>query len=388
MNESLYSQNNSQKRIIMKTRLYLLLLGFVACSIFISCSNEEPVPPIELKTICKEYKYDKVFLMLNGETVSPSVNAKINFPAGQLSEADTYEARMVLETTPLWVGAEGDINKNANLLFDVDATSSSDEITFTGKTSEDACFLVDVKGTVRNDSVWLNMNYQTQNHKLKGKTFELAMSADSYLLEKLESCPEYQDTVVWNGVTYPTIDFVRESLDNIYKEYVEKTGIDSYRLTFCEDGKMDVKVHLNGSYTSLDGYYAYRFHKGYEGSEGGAFEVGKNEATRFCSDFIDDESTTPNLLFKVALRDKTYVPVSLRGIRCKLEDNSYEDRLYLELVGFDDSGKFDFSHVLGEFTKSVIDYSDRTMRLRKISQLLLQQKIADEFLFYMKEVKE
>ena len=42
--------------------------------------------------------------MLNGETVSPSVNAKINFPAGQLSEADTYEtaASSTASTVSLW----------------------------------------------------------------------------------------------------------------------------------------------------------------------------------------------------------------------------------------------------------------------------------------------
>ena len=76
----------------MKTRLSFLFLWAISCTLvlFTSCNNEDPVPPIELKTICKEYKHDKVFLVLNGDTLSPSVDMSIYFPNEQLPEVDIY----------------------------------------------------------------------------------------------------------------------------------------------------------------------------------------------------------------------------------------------------------------------------------------------------------
>lgn len=372
----------------MKKRFSILFLWSICCTlgIFTSCNNEEPVPPIELKSICKEYNNEKVSLILNGDTLSPSVDMTIHFPDGLLPETDTYESRMILETTPPWVGADGNLYNQRNLTFEVDASSSSKEIVFSGKTMENISYSMEVKGTIRNDSVWLDMDYQPQNNTLKGKTFELQMSADSYKLDLLNMGVKYQDTVIWNGVTYSTIDFVRESLDNIYKEYVEKTGIDAYRLTFCEDGRMEVKAHnaQTGMYTPIDGYYAYRFHKG---AGGGVFEVGLEEAKKFYTEFVDDlgHPHFPNQLFHTYFREKAYVPVDIRDFY----HQSNEVHLYLELVGFDDYSKswYDFSNFLSEYTKNVADLSDRTRRLGKINMLLYNKKIADEFLFHMKEVK-
>ena len=380
----------------MKTRLSFLFLLAISCTLglFISCNNEDPIPPIELKTICKEYKYDKVFLVLNGDTLSPSVDMSLYFPDGQLPEVDTYESRMVLETTPPWLGADGNLYEQSNLKFEVDASSSAEEIAFSGKTIEDFLYSMEIKGTIRNDSVWMDMTYRTTEYNdLRDKTFELLMSGDSYFLGYLNENVKYQDTVVWNGVTYPTEDFVRESLDNIYKEYVAKTGIDAYRLTFREDGRMEVKARnaQTGIYTPVDGYYAYRFHKGYGTWGGGVFEVGMEEAKKFYMDFVDDLDFPhfPNHLFQSYIRERAYVPISLRSFYHTLSENEYEERLYLELVGFDDHGKgwWNFSYFLSEYTKYVNDFSDRTKRLRKISDLLWNKKIADEFMFYMKEVK-
>ena len=69
-----------------------MLSCFVAtCASFVSCSSEEPIPPIELKTVCKQYKHDKIFLVLNGDTLNPSVDAVVNFPDVNLQELDIYE---------------------------------------------------------------------------------------------------------------------------------------------------------------------------------------------------------------------------------------------------------------------------------------------------------
>ena len=380
----------------MKTRLSFLFLLAISCTLglFTSCNNDDPIPPIELKTICKEYKYDKVFLVLNGDTLSPSVDMSLYFPDGQLPEVDTYESRMVLETTPPWLGADGNLYEQSNLKFEVDASSSAEEIAFSGKTIEDFLYSMEIKGTIRNDSVWMDMTYRTTKYNdLRDKTFELLMSGDSYFLGYLNENVKYQDTVVWNGVTYPTEDFVRESLDNIYKEYVAKTGIDAYRLTFREDGRIEVEARnvQTGNYIPVDGYFAYRFHKGYGSWGGGVFEVGMEEANKFYLDFIDGlgDSHFPNHLFQTYIRQRAYVPISLRSFYHTLSENEYEERLYLELVGFDDHGKgwWNFSYFLSEYTKFVNDFSDRTKRLRKISDLLWNKKIADEFMFYMKEVK-
>ena len=101
------------------------------------------------------------------------------------------------------------------------------------------------------------------------------------------------------------------------------------------------------------------------------------------------DSHFPNHLFQTYIRERAYVPISLRSFYHTLSENEYEERLYLELVGFDDHGKgwWNFSYFLSEYTKFVNDFSDRTKRLRKISDLLWNKKIADEFMFYMKEVK-
>lgn len=378
----------------MKTRLSFLFLWAISCTLvlFTSCNNEDPVPPIELKTICKEYKHDKVFLVLNGDTLSPSVDMSIYFPDEQLPEADTYESRMVLETTPPWLGADGNLYEQSNLKFEIDASSSAKEITFSGSTGN-TFYSMGVEGTLRNDSVWLDMTYRTTEYNdLKDKTFELLMSADSYFLGYLNENVKYQDTVVWNGVTYPTVDFVRESLDNIYKEYVAKTGVDAYRLTFCEDGTMEVKARnaQTGTYTPVDGYFAYRFHKGYGSWGGGVFEVGMEEAKKFYMDFVDDLGSPhfPNHLFHTYIRERAYVPISLRSFYHTVSENEYEERLYIELVGFDDYSVrwWDFSNFLSEYTKGP-EITDSLRRLSKINNLLYYKKIADEFMFYMKEVK-
>ena len=195
----------------MKKRYSILFLWSICCTfgLFTSCNNEEPVPPIELKNICKEYNNEKVFLVLNGDTLSPSVDMTINFLDDQLPEANTYESKMKLETTPPWVGADGNLYEQRNLTFEVDAVSSSEEIVFSGKTMDNISYSMEVKGTIRNDSVWLDMDYQTKYNTVKGKTFELQMSAESYKLDLLNMGVKYQDTVIWNGVTYSTIDFVR-----------------------------------------------------------------------------------------------------------------------------------------------------------------------------------
>lgn len=380
----------------MKTGLYLMLSCFVAtCATFVSCSNEELITPVELKTVCKQYKHDKIFLVLNGDTLHPSVDAVVNFPDGNLPELDIYESKMVLETTPPWLGADGNLWEVPNLKFDVDVSSSSEEVSFVGTTSAYA-YLVDVKGIIRNDSVWMDMTYQTKNNKLEGKTFELEMSADSYLLKMLKSNVTYQDTVVWNGTTYSTADFVRESLDVVFQDYVAKTGIDAYRMTFDNDGKIELKARNaeNGLYTSVDGHLAYRFHKGYEGWGGGVFEVGMEQAKDFYFNFVDDLNNNPhfpNQLFQTYMRDRAYIPISLREIYYTIDEDNVEERLYLELVAFDDNGNgtwYSFAYFLSDMTKLVTDYSDKTMRLRKIMRLIDTKKIADEFLFYMKEVKE
>lgn len=374
----------------MKTRLsFFILVGFCCMlGLFISCSNEEPAPPIELKTICKEYGHDKVFLLLNGDTLSPSVDMSIHFSDGQLPEADTYASRMVLETVAPWIGADGNTRRGYDLKFDVDVSSSVEEVVFSGNEGN-TFYSMEIEGLIRNDSVWLEMTYQSEYEVVKGKTFELQMSSDSYMLERLNENVKYQDTVVWNGVTYSTIDFVRESLGNIYKEYVEKTGIDAYRLTFREDGRMDMMARnaQTGDYTPMDGYFAYRFHK----YNGGVFEVGMKEAVRFYTDFVDElgDLNFPNFLFKAFIRERAYMPVDLRSFYYTLNEDEYEERLFLELAGFLDGVEEErsFEYFLGEYTKWVNDLSDETKRLRKIKNLLYHKKIADEFLFYMKEVK-
>ena len=102
--------------------------------------------------------------MLNGDTLSPSVDMSLYFPDGQLPEVDTYESRMVLETTPPWLGADGNLYEQSNLKFEVDASSSAEEIAFSGKTIEDFLYSMEIKGTIRNDSVWMDMTYRTTEY--------------------------------------------------------------------------------------------------------------------------------------------------------------------------------------------------------------------------------
>ena len=118
------------------------------------------------------------------------------------------------------------------------------------------------------------------------------------------------------------------------------------------------------------------------------------QAKDFYFNFVDDLNNNPhfpNQLFQTYMRDRAYIPISLREIYYTIDEDNVEERLYLELVAFDDNGNdtwYSFAYFLSDMTKLVTDYSDRTMRLRKIMRLIDTKKIADEFLFYMKEVKE
>lgn len=382
----------------MKTKLsnsffWLYILTIVS---FSSCNNEDPAPPINLHTITnKVYTADKVFLTLNGDTFNSGIDLTFSYTGDELQMGEVCESRMLLETAPPWAGADGNLYEVANVKFDVNVSSSPKEVSFTGQTRNDAVYYeMDVQGTIRNDSVWLDMSYRTMNNNMKDKTFELQMSADSYLLDFLrENVKDYQDTVIWEGTTYQTVDFIRESLAPIFNEYVQKTGIDAYRLTFLEDGRIDVMARQanNGTYIPIEGDFAYRFHKGYGYGGGGVFEIGTDEAQQFCSDFQNDNGL-PNFLFHTVdwAKKKAYIPVELKIARYRVGDwDDIEERLTLELVGYRDYSAqwYNYSYFLNAFTKYGDDFSDKTMRLRKISSMVWGKRVSDQFLFYMKEVK-
>lgn len=381
----------------MKTRLLYLFFWLNLCLIGLlsSCNNEDPAPPINLHTINKQYHANKVFLTLNGDTLEPGIDLAFSFMDDELQMEEISESKMLLETAPPWIGADGNVLEVSSIKFDVDVSSTHKEVSFIGQTHKDAVFYeMDVQGTIRNDSVWIDMNYRTKNNELKDRTFELHMSADSYLLDFLrEHSKGYQDTVIWNGETYQTVDFVRESLDAIFIEYVQKTGIDAYQLTFREDGRMDVKARQvnNGSYVTVEGDFAYRFHKGYGYGGGGVFEIGIDEAQQFCSDFLND-NMLPNKLFHTVFweRKKAYIPIDLIIARYWEEGwDDIEERLTLELVGFRDHSAnwFNYGYFLSELTKSGGDFTDRTMRLRKLISMIFNKRIGDNFFFHIKEVK-
>ena len=370
-----------------KSILPFILVTCISGNWLTSCSEDTPpVPPIELKSICKIYDYEKVILVFNGDTLVPSVNLAISFPGEILPEEDVYEGKMMMETTALWPDKGYLFEKPSNLLFDLDVVSSPEQVTFTG-TNNERYYKVDVSGMVKNDSVYLDMTYKTLNNSLQDKTFVLMMNADSYNLEGL-GCNDPQDTIVWNGTVYPTKDFIRESLDMVFKDYVEKTGINAFRMTFQEDGRISIQAHdvISKTYIPMNGYYAYRFHLGYDGWGGGVLEIGMDEAIDFYLNFVDDFNKNPhfpNNLFQTYNRGRAYIPITLRSFY----NHEGEEDLHLEMVSFIEHPAWNFSYFLQEITKSVTDRSEKTMRLRKINRLIYDKKINDEFLFYMKRVK-
>lgn len=330
---------------------YALLLGLCVTT-FLSCSDDEP--SIDLRTICRLIPGEKIKMTLNGETIGQPGDAAFAFPDLQLPEKETFESKMLLEMISLWPAHEASA-LGENFYFEVDAQSTPDRIAFAGRITEEKPYDLEVEGCYENDELTLNLSYRSGAKNLTGHTYELEMNADAFILDFIYF---QQDNVEWNGERVPIREFLRESLKPIFSQYVNRTGNDAARITFLEDGGLEVSFRDSRAhtFTPAPGHYAHRFNGAV-----GWLETGQEEASGFCGDFmpLSVSQMLPNGLFWCTKRDKAYIPV-------RYQERGDEMWMTLYLEGAD----YIPSRFIADWTADISDESDAMMRLREIRSLL------------------
>ncbi len=257
-----------------------------------------------VKTICKTFESDQVELTLNGEVVDPAKVATIAFPEGESPMNGLSESKMLLELPALWPATDVG-NEFPNLLFDIDVTSSPDNVTFTGE-SRDTWYKVSASGHYQNDVLKLDLTYTPKMNwnavTTPELTYELEFNKDAIDL----SLATMSTMIEWNGEMVQREEFMRESLAMIFDDLIEKTGKDAVRFTFLKDGSMNVSFRnsQDGTFVPAPGHYAYRF----DYANAGFFELGYDEALAFSKVFLP-QSRMPNALFYRVVRDKAFIPV-------------------------------------------------------------------------------
>lgn len=335
---------------------YALLFGLFAAT-FVSCSDDDE-PSIDLRNLCQSIPDDKVTIYLNGEVVEQPGKAIFAFPDSQSPEEEVFESEMLLETEGLWPGnSYGKIAET--FIFKVDAKSSPNRIEFNGKVQRPELhdYDLDLEGYYENEELVLNLNYRSRTTALTGNTYELDMTADDLLLFD-GAAPA---SIEWNGEQIPTKDFLHESLRHMFNYYVDQAGNDAARITFLEDGSMEVSLRDARTHTFAPAFEdcAYRFDRGL-----GWLECKQEDANNFSKDFMPFPWETPNGLFFCTRKDKAYIPV-------RYQTNG--DILWMALH-LNEADSI-VAILLNYWTASVTDNSDETNRLREISNLLYARKI-------------
>lgn len=343
--------------------LYIVLFSVFAIT-FVSCS-EDDAPPVDLRNLCQSIPSKQVKLTMNGEVIDDAGDVAFAFPDLQLPEEEVFESKMLMEIISLWPTCRLS-SPLTNTYFDIDATSSPDRIIFTGKARDIALYTLTVEGCYENDTLKMNLNYQSGIKDLIGNTYDLELNADALILP----LGIRQSTVDWNGKQIPTEEFIRESLKPIFNRFVEQTGYDAARLTFMEDGTMKLSFRNAGkTFIPVSGHYAYRFHA----SNLGCFEVGQEEALLFSKAFLPYSSFLPNGLFWYTNRNNAFIPVYYQ---------SYDDYLLMTLHLEDYST---FQRFLSEWTMNISDDSEEVRRLRKVSSLLYDESVRGLIMVQLKK---
>lgn len=352
----------------LNPRLFYALLWGLCVTTLLSCSDDEP--SIDLRTICRLIPGEKVKMTLNGEAIGQPGDVAFAFPDLQLPEKETFESKMLLEMISLWPGHKAS-TLGENFYLEVDAQSTPDRILFAGKAMEGKPYDLEVEGHYENDELTLNLSYRSGAKRLTGHTYELEMNADAFILDFIHS---QQNDIEWNGERVPIKEFLRESLKPIFSQYVSRTGNDAARITFLEEGGMELSFRdsRTHTFTPAPGHYAHRFN-----GVVGWLEAGQDEAFDFCKDFmpLSVSQMLPNGLFWCTKRDKAYIPIYYQ----EREDEMWMT-LYLE------GADYILSRFIADWTADISDESDATMRLRAIHSLLSGKYIGSSIWVNWKKV--
>lgn len=241
----------------------IMLCAVIHLFLFSSCEKEDPMP-IDLESICKEYKGDELRIFLNGEEYSSSEEAvKLALSSPMLQNTDGTDAsgnKMQLTLLPLWPNLRvyPYINNFELLLIEVEAISSPDEVLLKGIYTDAPQYTLEVEGSYREGVLTLNLTYMTNIPNITGHAFIFDFSIQSIDLTYLN--PKIR-TVEYDGQQIPIEEFVRDTMSPILKLIGERLG-GSLRIEFFPDGSTDVSIvdRETGRSTPVVGKHGYRFH--------------------------------------------------------------------------------------------------------------------------------
>ena|GEM_PF-3429238 len=232
---------------VMKTNYLFLLL--LSCFI-ISCENEEP--PISLDKLQGVYTGESRSVLLNGEEYTTDTegigigfNPDYSMPAKE-------DGKMILELLAIWPPYE------KSIIIEMQTVATSSEVMMKGNLSDSPYYQLDAEAIWKEGQVNVNLNYQSTDERVSGKTFILRLDEASLDLSRLY--PK-QKTVEYMGENINTEEFVKDAFMPIVKVLSRELG-NEIKLEMREDGSMEVSVKKEGSnnFTPIPGKHRHWLH--------------------------------------------------------------------------------------------------------------------------------
>lgn len=248
----------------MKIKL-LFATSIFSAALFCACSSEEPIPFENMDTRFEGYGIKLTFNEVEEDDAVVEVKTDEDKPAtivcgSEIQSKVTFlqKAYVLVENDP---GFPTSLSHSANymptnLVIESKATTYSDRILLSGEKTvyERGNDIVrySLEGQYSKDkSTPLDINVRREVYKegLTGKTFEIRF--DNQAIEP--SCLWFVDEILPNTGLKPT-ELLPQFCDLISSNFVEKSGFDALRFTFCENGDIEVYAHdvNTGTYVLQD----------------------------------------------------------------------------------------------------------------------------------------
>lgn len=350
----------------------LILLCSIACtSILGACSgdDEKPEPTIAIQEICGIYTPEQVKMNVNGDEVPLSGNVSLLLPSSDATNGRTgvsgneaaVTEKMLLEIPPLWPNIlDGYGPSVSNIVFEVDAVTSPEQVAFEGAVGQYNVYELAVKGVYKDGILTLDMIYTT-TCSLAGKMYAFDFSKASLDTGMLNPSVK---SVEWQGSQVPVEEFVVDAVAPVFEAIGRRLG-GTLCMEFLPEGSLylGVKSNETGNLVPVPGKHGFRNY-----NNGFCYLMTDAEGALWISKAVNGSSESDSSIFLSIGNSFYFVPVFC------LWGNS-EDELR---VAFDTPVRNRFHHFLFYWLECLgeTELSEEEMaKAHKVATLLQEENI-------------
>lgn len=291
-----------------KLNCFILVLCSVAyISILGACENDadETSPLIDIQGICGTYAYEQVKMTFNGDEILSSGEVTLALIPSATSKSEnrtTAKEKMLLEIPPLWPNVRDNYMQPVfeNIIIEVDAVSSSEQVTFTGVVTQ-PIYKLTVEGAYKEGELTLNLNYST-TYSMIGNTYIFDFSKESLNMGMLNPNVEF---VEWEGIQVPVREFVTDAIAPVFEVIGKRLG-GALCIEFFSDGHcyLGIKSQVPDTTVPVPGNHGYR----YFGNDFG-YLMSDNEGAMWVSKTVSDGFTLNNAIYTSRVGNFYFMPV-------------------------------------------------------------------------------